>query len=334
MSDSPDHGGGLLRTLVNSAAGWLRRYPKLAHLVDTVAELLVKQSNYRLSLTAAGTSFWLVLASFPAAIAAVTLYGLIADQSKVEAALKRLEADTPANVQALLTQQVQQAAQVDSGPLTIGLIVSLLLTLWSASTGAYALLRAIRLAYGLPPQGYVKARLRGITFTLVGLIVLFALGFVAALFNRALLELLRSLGWVGTGIASAILIAVLALGILTTIRVAIGRRTPLRSMIIGTVLATTSTTLFVIFVVTIGSAVANYQAVYGTVSTVAASLLAGYAVIYALLLSVLFNALAAPLPFTGHTSDAIEHQLMDKLKTTPTHSLNVGEISPSDQSGG
>jgi membrane protein len=329
VPESPDE-SPVAAEVTDASVSWLRGHPRLARLVEIVAELITKQSDYRLSLTAAGTSFWLVLASFPATLSAVAIYGLIASPDQVAAELKRLEEQAPASLQALMSQQVQQAAQTDTGPLTAGLLISLVLTLWSASTGAYSLLRVIRLAYGIAPQGYLVARLRGIALTLIGIITLFALGLTATVFNQALRDVARETNWVGivgAAIAGTLLYAAVLLAV---VRFAIARRTPLRSMVYGVAIATVATVLFGIFVVTIGSAVSNYQAIYGAVSTIAAALLAGYAVIYVLLLSVLFNALACPLPFSGHGEDRIESQLLGKLQSLSDHSRDSGDFSPSD----
>lgn len=52
-------------------SGWLRNQPRLSALAAAVAGVIIKQSVYRLSLSAAGAAFWLVIAIFPAVFAAV-----------------------------------------------------------------------------------------------------------------------------------------------------------------------------------------------------------------------------------------------------------------------
>ena len=95
-----------------------------------------------ISLLAAGVAFFAFLAIFPALIAAVSIYGLIANpadvttRSQVNNVLSGApQGDADPGDQCLLRQTSSNSS---GGALSIGLVVSILGALWSASPAAWA----------------------------------------------------------------------------------------------------------------------------------------------------------------------------------------------------
>ena len=106
----------------------------------TLAEAVVHQQGaQQLGLVASGAAFWLVISASPMAIAVVSLYGLIVDPRRVASDLAKLVNSGPASLGSLIGGQLQRVAAADRAGLTIGLAVSVVLAVWSASAGIYNL---------------------------------------------------------------------------------------------------------------------------------------------------------------------------------------------------
>ena len=134
-------------------------------------------------LLAAGVAFYGFVGLFPALIAAVTLYGLIADPAQVEEQVRSVTGALPAESAALLRDQLTEIAGGSRRALGIGLVVSLGGALFSASGAVANLIKAINLAYDEDEtRGFV--RLRGLALLLTLGAVLFvavSVGIIAVL---------------------------------------------------------------------------------------------------------------------------------------------------------
>lgn len=142
---------------------------------------------------AAGMAFYAMLAIFPALIAMVSLYGLIADPADVQQQMNALAGMLPESARELLSERLNVLVTSSSASLGIGLIVSVVLALWTASAGMKAAMTAINVAYDQKEErGFVKLR---------GLALLFTLGaIVVVLLVFALVAVLPALfGVVGLG---------------------------------------------------------------------------------------------------------------------------------------
>ncbi|MCW2779268.1 MAG: Ribonuclease [Frankiales bacterium] len=148
-------------------------------------------------LLAAGVAFYAFLALFPALIAMVTLYGLVADPSTVQSQIESLSRTLPPETATLIADQMRSITSSSSGGLGIGLVVSLLGALFSASGGVQNMMKAINLAYDeKESRGAVKLRGTALLLTLGAVVfVVVAVGLVAVL--PAALDSL-GLGVVGT----------------------------------------------------------------------------------------------------------------------------------------
>jgi membrane protein len=110
-----------------------------------------------LSLVAAGVAFYGLLAIFPALIAVVTLYGLVADPERISAEIADATAAMPSEARELIASQLGAVAAVGAGPLSFGLVVSLAATIWAAAGGVRAIATGLNLIYGVEAtRGLVK----------------------------------------------------------------------------------------------------------------------------------------------------------------------------------
>ena len=97
-------GAGATRPTGIPAAGWKQVLKR--------ARAQVKEDN--VGLMAAGVAFYLFLALFPALIAAVTLYGLVADPQQVEEQIADLTDALPEDSASLITGQLQDITSTSS----------------------------------------------------------------------------------------------------------------------------------------------------------------------------------------------------------------------------
>ena len=104
-------------------------------------------SRDNISLMAAGVAFYALLSMAPASTALVALYGLMFDPSQVQAQLASLEGVVPAQARGVIADQLTAVVQSNSSRLSIGLIVSLAVTLWSANSATSAMMQALNVAY-------------------------------------------------------------------------------------------------------------------------------------------------------------------------------------------
>ncbi|MBS0409513.1 MAG: YihY/virulence factor BrkB family protein [Proteobacteria bacterium] len=149
----------------------------------------------------AGVTFYALLAIFPALSAIVSLYGLFADVDDVRRQILHLSGIIPEGAMRVLGQEMLRLSITEHGGLTLTLIISLSISLYSANAGMKALLKALTTAYEEKERrGFVRLNLVSLAFTAGG--SLFAVATVAAVV--AVPDLLARLG-----VRSALLLAAL-----------------------------------------------------------------------------------------------------------------------------
>src|SRR5918998_3505200 len=84
-------------------------------------------------IIAGGVAFFGFLAIFPALIATISLYGLVSSPEDVTRQIEDFSAQLPQDAQQLLETQLTSIAENSGGALSIGLAVSILAALFSAS---------------------------------------------------------------------------------------------------------------------------------------------------------------------------------------------------------
>jgi membrane protein len=268
----------------------LQGHPRLSGIWRVISGVLHEQAAEGVGLAASGATFWLVIAVFPTAIAIVSLFGLVVSPERVATDLGTLASGAPASVGSLVTAQLRRVAASDHTGLSVGLAISLLLAVWSASAGVYNLDRAIRVAYGLPPQRYVEARGRAFV------------GAVAVIVGLGLSALAISV-MVGRSPAMAVVIigvptvlALIGAAVAGLYRYAAGGGVPLRALLPG---ALTSAVGVVAVVAGFGAYVASskhYTAVYGVFAGAVIAMLGTYLAVYVILLGAVLNVQLSSTP--------------------------------------
>jgi len=117
-------------------------------------------------LLAAGVAFYSFLSLFPAMIAAVTVYGLVADPQTVARQAEAISNALPSSAASLITDQMKQIAAQPQQSLGLGLLIALALALWSASGGVGNIVTAINVAYDEEEtRGFIKRKALALGFT-------------------------------------------------------------------------------------------------------------------------------------------------------------------------
>jgi membrane protein len=228
-------------------------------------------------LLAAGVAFYAFLSLFPAMIAAVMVYGLVADPATVTAQAEAVSKALPQDAASVVIDQMRTITSQPQGSLGLGVLIALVLALWTASGGVGNLVTAINIAYDeQETRGFVKRKLLSLALTL-GAVLFTVVAVVLITVVPAILDafvpsgilhwLLQALRWAGLLFAVAGALAVLY-------RVGPDRNAPkLRWVSVGASVATVIWMLaslgFSLYVDHFGS----YSKTYGTLAGVAVLLL-------------------------------------------------------------
>jgi membrane protein len=245
-------------------------------------------------IIAGGVAFFGFLSVFPALIATISIYGLVASPEDVTRQIGDLSAQLPQEAQELLATQLTSIAENSGGALSIGLVVSILAALFSASGGVNNLVTAINLAYDeVEARGAIKLRLLSLALTL-GAIVFVLITFTLVAIVPSVLEALP-LGGLGTFLAQVVrwtvLLGVFAGSLAVLYRVAPDRDAPrFRWVSLGSVIVTVIWVVvsigFSLYVDNFGS----YDKTYGTIAGVIVLMLWLYLTCFLVLLGAEINS--------------------------------------------
>ncbi|MGE4480732.1 YihY/virulence factor BrkB family protein [Acidocella sp.] len=140
-------------------------------------------ASQRVSLVAAGCAFYATLALFPTITMLISLYGLVFNPDTVQPQLRYLESFMPPDVYTLISQRIQSLVSEPAKGLGLSFAISLLLSLWSSSTGTKSVLNALTLAYQeRETRGLIRFHLVALSMTFVTVIgTILAIGFLVFL---------------------------------------------------------------------------------------------------------------------------------------------------------
>src|SRR5215213_535097 len=245
-------------------------------------------------LLAAGLAFYAFLAIFPALIACVLLYSLIADPAQIAGQVNSLGDAVPGQVRDLITQQLTAQAG-KAGSLGWKTALTIVVSFWSASGGVANLMTAVNIAYDEDEtRNFLKKRGIALALTIgaiVFVIIILALvAVVPALLQSAIFQsgvvkfFIQVARWV-------LLAAVITVALAIVYRVAPDRDAPkVRWVSVGAAIATVLWLLaslgFSIYVSNFGS----YDKTYGALAGIVVLLFWLWITSYAILLGAEINA--------------------------------------------
>jgi membrane protein len=138
--------------------------------METARLVLADFSRHRVATEAAGVTFYSLLAIFPAVAALVSLYGLFADPGKIGAQLDSMSSVLPGGAIDVVHDQMTRVTQQGNGKLGLGLIVGVIIALWSANGGTKSLFDALNILYGArEKRGFIKLNAISLAMTVGGI---------------------------------------------------------------------------------------------------------------------------------------------------------------------
>ena len=205
---SDDHGRLAARPTDLPARGWK----------DVLLRVKAEAKKDNVTLLGAGVAFFALLALVPALVAIVSLYGLVADPTEVERQVEDVLGTAPTEVRALVTQQLSSITDDAGGALGLALVISVLLALWSASSGVQNLIAAVNAAYNEDEtRGFVKLKSVSLAFTVGAIVFLVGAFFLIAVLPALLAD--AGLGTAGRVAAGVLRWVVLLIGMLIALAV-------------------------------------------------------------------------------------------------------------------
>ena len=248
----------------------------------------------RVSLVAAGCAFYATLALFPTITMFISIYGLVFDPTTVEPQLAALRDLLPPSAYHLIADRVHVLVTKPPGALTLSLLISIGIAMWSSATGTKSILGALNLAYEeREKRSFLNFQLIALGMTLGGM--------VAAAVGIALLVLLPAvLTFVGISAGAqvlarlasfAMLVFFVLLALSMLYRFGPSRRSASWSWVtpgalIATALWVMASALFSYYV----AHVASYDATYGPLGAVIGVMMWFYVSAFVVLVGAELNA--------------------------------------------
>ena len=278
-------GRGASSPLAIPPGGWLA----------VVKRAWAEQGKDNISLISAGVAFYGFLALVPVIAATVLIYGLAASPATVAKNVASLTSIMPPDAAKLVGEQLSSAVHTSGGKKGLGLVVALALALFSARSGATAVVTALNVAYDEEEKrGFIKLNLVALAITLAA--VLMAVLAAVAIASMAKLEALLPntntfVLTIGRIISYLVLAAVGAAAVATLYRYGPSRETAkwtwlTPGSIFSAVFWILLTLGFGIYVSKFG----NYNATYGSLGAIVVMLTWLYLSAYVLLFGAELNS--------------------------------------------
>ncbi len=261
---------------------------------EFVLGVIHRIGNDRLSLVAGGVAFYIFLSIFPALAATISIYGLAADPHVVQGHIDALGRFMPEDAFNVVSTRIRDLTSSHSSSLTLGVVVGILLSLWSANKAMKGVAQALNIAYDREEdRGFIKVNAITLALTLassIAFIIALSVVVIVPILVNALLSI-KSIELVTVISSWAVFILVL-IGMFLMIyhfAPALHNRT-WRDLLPG---AITAAILFLIASVAFSLYVANfgkYDKQYGALGAVVVTLLWLYIGSYIFLLGAEINA--------------------------------------------
>lgn len=262
-------------------------------------------------IVSAGVAFYFFLSIFPTIVAAISIYSFVLEPSQIEEQISRLDLILPEKAFGMITDILDPVIKQTKQEIGWGLLISVLISIWSANKGTNALFQGVNIAYDeLDNRNIFKKNLITLLFTLCGL-VLGLISLLIVIFFPLLIDKLgvpapieKTITWLRWVILGIILITSLSM----VYKIAPNRRSPRFrwvswGAILGTMLWLGGSMLFSWYVSNFGS----YDDLYGSFAAVAILMLWLFLTAFIVLMGAEINS-------------EMEHQTR--------HDTTVGQVRP------
>ncbi len=159
--------------------------------------IVIRLRDHHMPMIAGSLSYYAFLSIFPAAIAAISIYGLVLDPADLTAQIESLSDALPEETAAFISAELTDLVASSGSGLGYAAVVSIIVALWSASAGTKALITGIDIAYETPenrPFLILRGMALGIT---IGLVVFVSAAASAVTFLPGLLDAVGADGLTG-----------------------------------------------------------------------------------------------------------------------------------------
>ena len=184
----------------------------MAKIKAFVSGVLGRISNDRLSLVSAGVAFYIFLSIFPALAATISIYGLAADPQVVQSHVETLGQFMPEEALAMISARIRDLTSSQDSSLTLGLVIGIVLSLWSANKAMKGVAQALNIAYDRKEdRGFVKVNAVTLALTLassIAFIIALSVVVVVPILVNAVLAI-QSIEWVAMTSSWMVFIVVL-----------------------------------------------------------------------------------------------------------------------------
>jgi membrane protein len=170
--------------LAGAAAGWMAdrafedasgatapRRPRT--LVDFVLRIYDRIAQHRVTSIAAGVTYFVLLALFPAIGALVSIYGLYANPVALSDQLQTMQSFLPSGAIDIIGEQLKRLTEHQNSALSVAFVAGVAVSLWSANAGMKAMFDALNIIHDeAETRNFFVLNVITLAFTL-GLIVFF-----------------------------------------------------------------------------------------------------------------------------------------------------------------
>ncbi|MDY8109200.1 YihY/virulence factor BrkB family protein [Fulvimarina sp. 2208YS6-2-32] len=250
--------------------------------------------EHRVTLVAAGITFYILLALFPAIASLVAVYGLVADPETIRSQLATLQGIVPASVLDIVRSQVERLASQSSSSLSLAFAGSLFLSLYSSTKGVKALFKAMNIAYEEKDErSFIRKNVLSLVFVIASivLVVLALLTIVVIPSVISFLPIPADLAWIVTVVPPIVLAAIAVAWVAGLFRLGPDRRSATLKWltpgalftIVGWVLASAAFSFY-------AANVKNFDAAYGSMASIIVFLMWTWIMMIVLLAGAEINA--------------------------------------------
>ena len=115
---------------------------------DILRRVQKEITNDALQLLSAGIAFYFFLSVFPILAAIISIYGIFVTPAGAEMQIEELGKLLPTQSQEVISEITNNVTSKSAATLGWGLVLTILLSLWSANKGTRAFVRGLNVAYG------------------------------------------------------------------------------------------------------------------------------------------------------------------------------------------
>ena len=244
---------------------------RLQRIKDIGLRVKGRIKEHNLAVVAAGIAFWGLLA-IPAVFTAVlSIYGLVADEAKVEGQIEDNLGALPEEARQIITSQLESVAGASGGGLAVGVVVGIILALWTSSGAIAKVIATLNTIWGVAEdRKFLKLRGLALFITLGSIVFVVGAAFLLAVMPAVLSEVgLADVGrWLLNAGRFPALLLFMAAGLAVLYWIGPNRSARYRPLTWGAILATLLWVVvsgaFSIYTASFGS----YNETYGTLGAI------------------------------------------------------------------